>query len=220
MKYQNLLILGASGGVGKWALKMANERGYKITVIVRSKASFGEIEGINVIEGSVLDSDVLEKAMQGQDAVLSCLGIKRKNQANPWSAMVSPIDFTEMVIKKTVAIMEKKGMQRLITLSSAGVGDSWSSVSSMMKFFVGSSNVRKTFTDLNNMEKILKGSDVDSLAVRPVAFVDAEPSSKTQIVNRFDMSTKISKSDVAQWMVDALERKERFGNPTEMIGWA
>ncbi len=218
MKNQNLLILGASGVVGKLALKMAKERGYKITVIVRSEARFGESEGINVIEGNVLDSDVLEKAMQGKDAVLSLLGIKRKTQANPWSKIVSPTDFTEMVMKNTVAIMEKKGMKRLVALSSAGVGDSWNSVSSPMKFFVRSSNISKTFKDLDNMEKILKDSSIDSLCVRPVAFVDGEPTNNTQLVDRFDMATKISKGDVAKWMVDALGREERFENPTEMIG--
>jgi len=38
-------------------------------------------------------------------------------------------------------------------------------------------------------------------------------------VNQFNISTRISKSDVAKWMVNALEREERFEKPTEMIGW-
>ena len=48
MKYKNLLILGASGGIGQWAVKIAKERGYNITVVVRSKASIEKIEGLNV----------------------------------------------------------------------------------------------------------------------------------------------------------------------------
>jgi len=219
MKHRNLLILGASGGVGKWAVKIAKERGYKITVIVRSKASFENSEGIHVIEGNVLDNDVLEKAVQGQDAVLSCLGIKRKNQANPWSVIVSPTDFTEMVMKNTITIMENKGIHRLVTVSAAGVGDSWSSVSSFMKFMIASSNIKHAYKDFDNMEKRLKNSKIDSLSVRPVGFIDAEPTNKTQLVNQFNISTRISKSDVAKWMVNALEREERFEKPTEMIGW-
>ena len=220
MKYKNLLILGASGGIGQWAVKIAKERGYNITVVVRSKASIEKIEGLNVLQGNVLDSDVLEEAMQGQDAVLSCLGIKRKTQGNPWSALASPTDFTEMVAKKTVAIMKKKDIQRLIVISAAGVGDSWSAVSPFMKILIRSSNIKFTFDDLDNMEKILHNGNIDSLAVRPVGLVNGESSNRAKIVDRFKMSSKISKSDVAKWMLDALEREERFKSPTEMIGWS
>jgi len=218
MKYKKLLILGASGKVGQWAVKMAKERGYNITVVVRSKASMEKLKDVNVIQGSVLDDGILEKAMQGQDAVLSCLGIKRKSQ-NPWSALASPADFMETVVKKAVPIMKKQGIQRVIVVSAAGVGDSWSAVSSFMKFLVRSSNVKYAFDDFDNMEKLLLNSDIDSLSVRPVGLVNDESNNRAKIVDHFKMSSKISRSDVAKWMVDALEREEHFKNPSEMIGW-
>lgn len=220
MKNKKILILGATGGIGQWAVKIAKERGYEITVVVRSKAKFKNAEGIKVIQGNVLDSEVLENAMKGQDAVVSCLGIMRKNGKNPWSALASPTDFTESVAMKTVAIMEKQGIQRLVTVSAAGVGDSWNKLSWFMKFMIGSSNVKLTFADFDNMEKILHSSNIDSLSVRPVGLVDEQPTDKAKIVDRFITSSKISKSDVAKWMIDALEREERFKNPTEMIGWS
>jgi len=220
MRNKNLLIMGASGGVGQWAVKMAKERGYNVTVVVRSKASIETIEGINVIEGSVLDSDVLEKAMKGQDAVISCLGIKRKNQKNPWSAITSPPDFTEMVVKKTVAIMERQGIERFVAISAAGVGDSQGKVNAFMNFMIRSSNVRIAFDDYDKMEKIFLKSNIDSLAVRPVGFVEGQPTNDAKIVDRFKMSSKISKSDVAKWMIDALEREAPFKTPSEMIGWS
>lgn len=219
MKCKNLLILGASGGIGRWAVKIARERGYNITAVVRSKASIDKIDGINVLEGSVLDSDVIESAMHGQDAVLSCLGIKRKNQENPWSALASPTDFSEMVTKKTAAAMKKQGIQRLIVVSAAGVGDSWGSVSAFMKFMIRASNVKLSLNDFKNMENVLLTSDIDSLAVRPVGLVEAQPSDRATIVDHFNMSSKISKGDVAKWMLDALEREKRFNAPSEMIGW-
>lgn len=218
MKNKNILILGASGGVGKWALKLARERAYNITVVVRSAQSIQHTDDIRVIVGSVLDKEVLEKAIQGQDMVLSCLGIKRKNQKNPWSPLVSPENFMENVINNTIELMQRYQVNRLVTISAAGVGDSWQSVSSFMKFMIKSSNVKYAYNDFNKMENIMRSSDIDSLSIRPVGLKDGPPESKAKIVNRFDMSTYITKSDVAGYMLDALERPEQYGKPEEMIG--
>ncbi len=219
VKYKNLLILGASGGIGQWVVKIAKERGYSVTILVRSKTSFDKAEGLNVIEGNVLDSNVLEKVIQGQDAVLSCLGIKRKSKANPWSAIVSPSNLTEVVAKTTVEAMKRHGVQRLIVISAAGVGDSWKNVSSFMKFIIRSSSIKLSYNDLDNMEKILQSSDIDSLAIRPVGLVDGQPSNRAKIVSHFKVSSKISKGDVAKWMLDSLEKETRFSSSSEMIGW-
>ncbi|AQS39645.1 putative NADH-flavin reductase [Shewanella psychrophila] len=232
MKYKNLLILGASGAIGLWLVKMALTRGYTLTVVVRSKVRFIQslhdfialkseaVAAINIIEGDVMNAQVIAQAVEGQDAVLSSLGLRRKNQANPWSAVVSPKDLTERVAKLLVPTMEQAKVTRLIVVSSAGVGDSWKDISGFMKFMVGSSKIKVTYDDLDKMESLLARSDIDSLSLRPVGLVEAEPSQDAQIVERFTASSQISKSDVAQWMLDALKREERFTSPTEMIGWA
>jgi putative NADH-flavin reductase len=219
MQYQNLLILGASGKVGQLAVKFAKERNYNITAVVRSRASIKNGKNINIIQGSVLDEDVLEKAIQGQDAVLSCLGIKRKSQSNPWSPLASPSHFTESVVVKAIPIMEKNGIQRFIAISSAGVGDSWDSVTPFLKFLIRSSNVKYAIEDFEKMENILFNSNIDSLTVRPVGLVDEESTNQAILVTQFKMSSKISRSDVAKWMLNALKREEQFKNPSEMIGW-
>lgn len=231
MKYQKLLILGASGAIGLWLVKMALSRGYILTVVVRSKAKFTqslsdsmsvgpqELARIKIIEGDVMNAQVIELAVEGQDAVLSSLGLRRKNQSNPWSAVVSPKDLTERIAKLLVPAMEQAKASRFIAVSSAGVGDSWKSISGFMKFMVASSKIKVTYDDLDKMESIFASSDVDSLSLRPVGLVEAEPSQRAQVVERFTAASQIAKSDVAQWMLDALERQSRFTSPTEMIGW-
>jgi hypothetical protein len=51
-----------------------------------------------------------------------------------------------------------------------------------------------------------------------VALVNGDPSGAAQIVGRFDKTSKIFTSDVAQWMLDAVERSASFDQRTEMIG--
>ena len=58
LKHRNLLILGASGGCGRWAVRIAKERGYRVTVLVRQESNLEELEGVRVVQGNVMDSFV------------------------------------------------------------------------------------------------------------------------------------------------------------------
>jgi len=218
MKNSKLLILGGSGAIGRKVTEYAIQRGHQVTLVVRNKSSIEPHESVKIIEGNVLDDAILDLAIQGQDAVISCLGIKRKNGKNPWSPLVSPKDFAEQATKKVLDHMEKHQGERFIAISSAGVGDSKKSMSFAMNSLVQLSNVKLSFADLGKMEIAMQHSTLDTLAVRPVGLTDSEQVQPTGIVDRFDMSTTISRHSVALWLVDAIERPGRFSHTTEMIG--
>jgi len=83
----NLLVLGGTGNVGKHVIESALKKGYKVRSLTRNlkntpKFKEGEVEWI---EGSVLDSAVVDKAVQGQDAVISVLGPKGTGKTNLYS---------------------------------------------------------------------------------------------------------------------------------------
>lgn len=218
MIYKNLLILGASGKIGSLVLNEAVKRGYNVTVIVRLKSKLKETENIRIIEGSVLDDNILREAITNQDAVLSCLGVLRENQANPWSKVLSPINLTESVAKKTLNLMSEFGIKRFISISAAGVGDSEKVLTFPMKVLINLSNIKVSFIDLFNMEEVMKSSAIDTMVLRPIGLKDADASNATKIVDKCGMSSQISREDVAIWMLDALERKEKYANSSEVIG--
>ena len=85
----NLLVLGATGNTGRQFVEMALERGHKIRAIVRKSADLEERNGLEVIQGDVLNPVLLRKAVNGMDAVVSCLGIRKENPSDPWSALLS-----------------------------------------------------------------------------------------------------------------------------------
>jgi len=116
--------------------------------------------------------------------------------------------------------MKKHGVQRVIGISAAGVGDSKDKVDADISSLIQNSNIAIAFRDLENMEEIYAKSGLDSLVVRPVTLVDGEPNDRAKVVEWYRKSSEISKSDVAGWMLDALERPERFENRSEMIGWS
>lgn len=213
-----LLILGGSGAIGRWVIEYALQRGHQVTVVVRNKTSVEHHKSIKIIEGSVLDDTILDQAIEGQDAVISCLGIKRKNGKNPWSSLISPKDFAEQATKKILKKMEKHQVERFIAVSAAGVGDSKKRTSFAMNSLVQLSNVKLSFADLGKMEQVMQHSPLDTLAVRPVSLTDFQQVQPTRIVDRFNMSSTISRSSVALWLINAVSREGRFNHPTEMIG--
>jgi putative NADH-flavin reductase len=72
-----LLILGATGGIGLEIVKQAIDRGHQVTAFVRTPERFKEFDDrIAVIQGDVLNSTDLERALEGKDAVLSGFGAR------------------------------------------------------------------------------------------------------------------------------------------------
>jgi len=217
---KNFLILGATGNIGQNLVEMALARGHKVTALARSKTSIQERAGLTVVQGDPQDSDVLNRIMPGHDAVLSCLGIRREIQADPWSPVVSPTDLTERCAHNTVNAMKSHGVSRVIAISAAGVADSKGVSDQEIMSMVDSSNIAISFRDLEKMEHVFGESGLDTLVVRPVTLVEGEASDRAGIVEVYEATSQISKSDVAAWMLDAVERSGPFDHRAEMIGYA
>lgn len=213
-----LLILGASGGCGRWATKLAADRGHDVAALVRPSAVFDPPPGVRTIRGEVLDAGTVEAALAGVDAVLCCVGIRRRWPANPWSAVVSPRDLTARVAQILVSAMPRQRVGRLVAISAAGVGDSAARVSPINRWLFAHSNVGVAYADLEVMEQALRQSDLDWMAVRPATLTNGGPTGRARVAPFYGATTRISRGDVAAWMLDALERHPApFADRTPMI---
>lgn len=75
----NVIIFGATGGIGKWAVQHALKRGHHVTAYVRNAQKIKETnERLTVIQGEIHDQKKMTKALSGQDAVVWCVGIPMK----------------------------------------------------------------------------------------------------------------------------------------------
>ena len=109
-----------------------------------------------MLRGDVRDASVLDRALDGCDAVHSALGIKRKARWNPWSALASPSNFT-------------------------------------------------------TMETTLAASTPDDAPRWP-------STGKAHLFDHYGLLTRISRGDVAAWMLNAIEQPTPFTRRTPMIG--
>jgi len=100
-----IVVFGASRGVGLEVVKQALEAGHTVTAFVRSPEKFTMKDAqLIVFKGDAMDADAVEKAIAGQEAVISALGPARP----PIPHMM------EISAKNIVAGMKKHGVRRLV----------------------------------------------------------------------------------------------------------
>lgn len=75
---RKIIVFGASGGTGFEVVRQALEAGHQVTAFVRNLANL-EVEHANLVvfQGDVTDAGAVEKAIAGQEPVVSALGPTR-----------------------------------------------------------------------------------------------------------------------------------------------
>src|SRR3990167_8651343 len=115
-KVMNILIVGATRGIGRQLLEQALTSGHAVTALVRDPQRLAtQHERLRVVKGDILDSDSVARAMAGQDAVCCTIGVKA-----PWIRVTV---FSEGT-KNLLQAMNKTGVKRLICVTGIGAGDS------------------------------------------------------------------------------------------------
>ena len=213
----NLLVLGASGGVGQWLTRFAADGGHNVTALVRTSATLDVPSSVRVVRGDVLDSAVLAAALEGQSAVASCLGLRRTSKS-PWAALRSPPDLTARVTAALVPAMARAGVRRIVAISAGGVAESITQATTPVRWLVSSANVGVAYRDLAEMERLLSASRLDWLAVRPVTLMNGRPTGRAGRVTRYGLFSIIRRADVAAWMLGALVRPTPFIEQTILLG--
>jgi uncharacterized protein YbjT (DUF2867 family) len=210
-----LLVLGASGGCGRWLVRLAAEGGHRVTALVRDGGDAATPDGVTVRRGDPTDAATLDAAVAGHDAVLSCLGLRRAGRS-PWAPLRSPPDLTARVTRLLLPAMRRHDVRRVVALSAAGVGDSLAQLSWPVRRLVASGNVAVAYEDLARMEAALAEGDAEWVVARPVTLVDGAPIGARQVA-RYGLTSTIRRADVAAWMLAAAERPAPLAGRRVMI---
>jgi putative NADH-flavin reductase len=193
-----LLIFGSTGSIGRQVVEQALEQGYTVTAFARDPAKLDiKHAHLKVAQGDVMDLASVEKAVQGQDAVLCVLGSGGKRKGTIRS------EGTRQIIRA----MEKAGIQRFICQTTLGAGDSWGSLNFFWKYIMFGTLLQDVFADHERQESYVKQSHLDWTIVRPGAFVDGNRTGKyrhgfpgTDKTSKL----KISRADVADFILKQL----------------
>lgn len=188
----NVLIFGATGPTGQELVKQALKKGHKITILARTPGKIALYnDKINIIKGDVLNYDDVEKAMKGQDVVLSALGVKPPSREK----VVGP------GMKNIIKAMNKYNVKRLI-VQSAFFMDEKVKKNLFVKFLI-STFMKGLYEDKSVQNKALKASSLNWTEVRPTMLTNGNKS-KYKIDVSPGMFSKISRANVADFMLEQI----------------
>ncbi|HVU48133.1 MAG TPA: SDR family oxidoreductase [Terracidiphilus sp.] len=193
-----LLVLGATGGIGMEVVRQAVERGHTVTALVRAAARLEPFGNrITTIEGDLLDSHTLRRALTGQDAVLSAFG-PRVPIAKSDAHLLR--DFGAALTDA----MKKAVVQRGIVVSTAFL---FKDAVLPPAYLFGRLLFPGVVTDATEMEKILRTSGLDLTIVRPPQLTDKPYTGRYRVRAGHlpFFGFKIARADVADFMIRTAE---------------
>lgn len=198
-----LLIVGATGGLGRAIVIEALARDHQVTALVRDASRAGFEASVGTVEGDVLDPQTLVPAVRGKDAVLCALGTPSPRKA---------ITLLEDGTRNLVGAMECERVRRLVCVTLLGVGESRANAS----FLYGNVILRvlaPMVPDKENQERVVQESTLEWVLVRPPRFVESKRNARPRVIRAGDRDRvgSVRRHDLARVVVEAAERDEYVG---------
>lgn len=193
-----VLIIGATGGTGRQLVEQALTAGHDVTALVRNPAKIrARHERLRVVQGDILDFDSLERAVAGQDAVLSSLGTK---------SVLGPVIIFSEGTSNLLRAMTKHGVRRLISITGIGAGDSRGHGGVFYDKIILPILLKRIYEDKDKQEEIIRKSDRDWTIVRPGFLTNGPPKGNYRVLTDLTGVTvgRISRVDVAAFMLAQL----------------
>lgn len=110
-----IALFGATGRVGRRVLEYALADGHTVRALVRDPSKLAPREGLETIQGDVLDADAVARVVAGSDAVLSGLG---------GAGVQEPGEAQSQGMRNIVAAMQRHGVRRVLGVAGGGILDS------------------------------------------------------------------------------------------------
>jgi putative NADH-flavin reductase len=191
-----ILVFGSTGSIGRQLLEQALAQEHAVTAFARDPAKLDiKHANLKIVQGNVMEFASVEKAVQGQQAVLCSIGAGRKGTVQSEGT------------RHIVRAMENAGIRRFICQTSLGVGDSWGNLNFFWKYIMFGIFLQDAFADHEAQESYVKQSRLDWTIVRPGSFTNGNATGEYRHgFSGTDKTTKlkISRADVADFMLKQL----------------
>lgn len=191
----SVIVFGATGKTGRHVCRVAADRGHDVTAFGRSVERLDQPD-VQKVVGDVFDAVAVADAVAGHDAVIVCLGSTGLRDSSTLSKG------TESVVAGMIA----HDVQRLIVMSAAGVGDSWTQIPFSSKVLFRTM-LRNVFADHEAQEALVAQSTLDWTVVRAAVLKDVPAVGDYEATNSGRI-TKITRADAAACLVDQLDASD------------
>lgn len=222
-----ILLLGANGRTGSLVISEALSRSHSITALVRRPDALSPQANLSIVTGTPTSQSDVSKAFASAPtsdpirAVISTLNTGRTSD-NPWAKSTAPDNLMANSVRTTLAVMREQGVKKIVVLGTVGVGSSRKNSGMIKNFVVDHSNLKITFDDHFEVEKLLeaegeKDAGFKWVDLRATGLNDAEKKPVKEFGNEGKgVGFFVSRKTCAGFLVDAVEQ-DRWDGQTPVI---
>ena len=211
----NILVIGASRGIGLETVKLGLREGHRVRAFARSADQI-LLEDTNLerFAGDAMKTNDVLRALAGMDTVIQTLGIK----AGPEMIFRGTKLFSKAT-RVLVQAMEAEGITRLIALTGFGAGDSRNQGGCLHDLGFNAV-LGRVYDDKNVQEHLIRSSDLAWTIARPVILTDRPATNRYRVVlDPADWRPgTISRADVADFLVKQVTSEEYLRKAPVLIG--
>ena len=196
-----ILVVGATGKTGELTWRKAVAEGHDVTIFGRSVAQQYKDDPVRKMQGDVLDTTAVTAAILGQDAVLVCLGPVSSRE---WVTLTQGA-------RNNCKAMQAQGVERVVFISVAGVGESWRLIPWYSKFLF-SFFLKTVLQEHAAKEAIFAKSGLNWTAVR-AAVLTNRPAKGSVLASNIVSSRTIPRGDLAAYLVTEVTSDQNYRRP-------
>lgn len=207
------LVIGATGGSGRAAVEQLLAAGHEVTAFSRHADQLPiQSDQLRVVNGDAMKSTDVERAVEGQDAVIVTLGIhENAMRVRILGSSTTPIDVRSKGTRNVIAAMRKHRVRKLVVQTSFGVGETRDKLPLIYRLMFGLL-LKEQIADTEKQEREVRDSGLDWVLAQPVNLTDdvneegpfASPAGETR-------QMKISRKSVGRFLVDATQSATYIG---------
>lgn len=183
-----VLVIGATGKIGRHALNEVAALGHQVTAFGRLVDRIEPFDGLTIHKGDVTKTDDLARAMPGHDAVVLTFGAPLNR-----TTILQGTDVCQSGTRAVVQAMKDAGVPRLIAMTSIGAGDSSGHGSWPFRTIIKPVLLGRIMNDRTAQEKVVRTSGLPEwVIVRPAELKDGRRSTQLREFVRFDRGSEPS----------------------------
>jgi putative NADH-flavin reductase len=201
----NLLIIGASRGIGRQLVEQALEAGHTVTALARRPRNLPRgVERLRVVAGDILDAHTVGEVMPGREAVCLTVGV---------GVTFKAVTVFSRGTRNVLAAMAEHGVRRLICVTGIGAGDSRGHGGFLYDRIVNPLLLKTIYQDKDRQEALIRASHTDWTMVRPGFLTNGPRTGSYRVLTDLKGVTagRISRADVAHFMLAELAANRYLG---------
>jgi putative NADH-flavin reductase len=192
-----IAIFGASGRTGILTVYQALDKGHQVTAFARKSSSVTiQHKNLQMIQGDIGEYDKVKQAVEGQDVIISALGVETRK----------PTTVLSEGTRNILRAMKECKVSRFICMSSSGILGNDAGI--LFGKIIIPLFLKQVFLDKVRQMKIIQESNADWVIIRPTGLTDAPKTGKYKITMGSPVSRRIPRADVADFMLKLMTDKQ------------